>query len=276
MNNSGENWLLGIAVAIGIAGIAAIAWLNFRDVPEQPVVEPAPQATVPAERPGPEYPVTPPEPDAAETDTDSPDRTLVPLPPLEDSDAYFRMALIDLLGEGLDEPLADEAVIEKIVASADNLPREQIAERLRPLSAPPGGFLAEALPDDAGYRLDPANYDRYVPFVDMLENTDVGEIVDTYRRFYPLLQEAYVRLGYPDGYFNDRAVVVIDHLLATPVVPGEVRLTRPNVLYEYADPNLESLSSGQKLLIRVGPDNAERIKAVLRRIRAELVDLDRP
>lgn len=272
MNNSGENWLLGIGVAIGIAGVAAILWLNFRGTPETDVVvEPAPQPepAAPASR-GPEYPVEPPQIEPQEEQTE---RSLEPLPPLDDSDAYFRLELIDLFGEQLAEVLTEQAVIEKVVASADNLPREQVAERLRPLSAPPGDFAAVELPDEAGYRLDPANFRRYEPFVDMLERADLDEIIDTYRRFYPLLQEAYVGLGYPEGYFNDRAVVVIDHLLATPVVKGEIRLTRPNVLYEYADPELESLSSGQKLLIRAGPEHAERIKTVLRRIRARLVDL---
>jgi hypothetical protein len=40
------------------------------------------------------------------------------------------------------------------------------------------------------------------------------------------------------------------------------------VLYEFADPALESRSAGQKALIRMGPANARRIKAKLREIRA--------
>lgn len=271
MNNSGENWLLGLAAAAGVAGVAAILWLNFRGTPDTAVVvEPAPQPEVAAPEPrSPEYPVEPPR---LEADEQQAGRTLEPLPPLDDSDAYFRLELTDLFGTTLADVLAEEAVIEKVVATVDNLPREQVAERLRPLSAPPGEFTAVALPDEAGYRLDPANYERYEPFVAMLEAADTDDIVDTYRRFYPLLQEAYVGLGYPDGYFNDRAVAVIDHLLATPVVQGEIRLTRPNVLYEYADPELEALSSGQKFLLRAGPDNAARIKDILRQIRTKLVD----
>jgi len=89
-------------------------------------------------------------------------------------------------------------------------------------------------------------------------------------RFYPLFQQAYRELGYPDGYFNDRLVVVIDHLLATPDVPQPVALRQPNVMYEYADPALESRSAGQKLLIRSGPANETAIKAKLREIRAAL------
>jgi hypothetical protein len=45
---------------------------------------------------------------------------------------------------------------------------------------------------------------------------------------------------------------------------------QPSVLYKYADPKLESLSSGQKLLIRMGPENETAVKAKLRELRAAL------
>jgi hypothetical protein len=45
---------------------------------------------------------------------------------------------------------------------------------------------------------------------------------------------------------------------------------QPTVYYKFADPNLEALSAGQKLLIRMGPENAGAIKSKLREIQAEL------
>ena len=62
-------------------------------------------------------------------------------------------------------------------------------------------------------------------------------------------------------------IEVIDHLLETPEVNDPIELVRPHVLYEYSDPNLEALSSGQKLLLRMGSDNAARIKGTLRELR---------
>ncbi len=94
--------------------------------------------------------------------------------------------------------------------------------------------------------------------------------VATYVHLYPLFQKAYVDLGYPNGYFNDRLVEVIDHLLATPDVQGPVKLVVPHVLYEYADPDLQSRSAGQKVLIRMGSDNAKKVKAKLSEIRARV------
>jgi hypothetical protein len=92
-----------------------------------------------------------------------------------------------------------------------------------------------------------------------------------YVRFYPLCQQAYVDLGYPNGYFNDRLVEVIDHLLAAPEMTGPIKLTVSHVLYEYADPEIEARSAGQKLLIRMGAENAAQVKAKLREIRREVV-----
>jgi hypothetical protein len=103
-------------------------------------------------------------------------------------------------------------------------------------------------------------------------SADINNVADTYHRFYPLFQKAYVNLGYPDGYFNDRLIEVIDHLLATPVVEPPIVLDRPNVLYRFADPELEALSSGRKLLIRMGNEHAEKIKNSLRDLRAAIVD----
>jgi len=80
-----------------------------------------------------------------------------------------------------------------------------------------------------------------------------------------------VELGYPNGYFNDRLIAVIDHLIATPEVAEPIRLKVPHVLYVFADPRLEERSCGQKALIRMGPENAARLKVKLRSLRAHLV-----
>ena len=60
---------------------------------------------------------------------------------------------------------------------------------------------------------------------------------------------------------------MIDHLLATPDVPAPIALVQPKVLYEYADPELEQRSAGQKILMRMGTVNEARVKAKLRDIR---------
>ena len=61
---------------------------------------------------------------------------------------------------------------------------------------------------------------------------------------------------------------MIDLLLATPEVAGPLELVRPNVMYQFADPTLEARPAGQKLLLRMGPDNAAAVKAKLKELRS--------
>ena len=116
----------------------------------------------------------------------------------------------------------------------------------------------------------PENSARYAPYMRLMEAVDAKKAAAVYVRFYPLFQEAYRDLGYPKGYFNDRLIVVIDHLLATPEVHGQIRLEQPKVLYEFADPLLKATSSGQQILLRIGHENSVKVKAKLRELRREI------
>jgi hypothetical protein len=136
-----------------------------------------------------------------------------------------------------------------------------------------GQFLVIGQDGSGEFTIDTGNYRRYNAVVDMITGADLQAVVELYRRYYPLFQDAYVDLGYPDGYFNDRLVEVIDHLLQTPEISDPVALVQPHVLYQYADPALESLSSGQKLLLRMGNAHAARIKNTLSEFRALITDM---
>jgi hypothetical protein len=181
----------------------------------------------------------------------------------------MREALTALFGRKIFEALFNpENVIRRIVATVDNLPREKAAQRLMPMKSVAG------LPLLAGggekRAISAANAARYLPYVALAESADTGKLVAVYFRHYPLFQQAYGELGYPSEHFNDRLVQVIDHLLATPEIKGPVKLVQRKVLYEFADAGLETRSAGQKILIRIGPENAARVKAKLRDIRREL------
>ena len=262
MDNSEIKWLIALVLAAAAGAAAWFLWDSARPPAEPvPVQQESPVAdTKPAE---PLHPVEPLSVTPGEGE-------LVELPPLEESDSYFALALIDIFGPELETLLADEALIDKTVATVDNLTRSRVAEKIRPIGRLSGSFVVSAAGDNGPFYLSPENYDRYKPLVNMVTGADLEELVATYRRFYPLMQEAFAQLGYPDGYFNDRVVAVIDHLLATPEPEQPIRLVQPHVLYEFADPQLEALSGGQKLLIRMGPDHISRIKAVLSEVRTRI------
>lgn len=193
-----------------------------------------------------------------------------PLPALDESDEHVRGFLAVFLGAAnVERFLEPERIVRNAVVTIDNLAREKVNPQQRPIKPTPGEFLVEGT-EDAPV-LAAANYARYTPFVEMVAAADTKTLVALYRRLYPLLREAYDALGHSSGNFNTRLLEVIEDLLATPEVRGPIRLEQPSVLYKYADPALEALTPGQKLLIRMGPDNARTIKAKLREFRDELV-----
>lgn len=194
-----------------------------------------------------------------------------PLPTLDDSDGPMHDALADLTGKStIDRIFKPELLVRHIVVSIDNLPRKHLSVELRPTKPLPGAFIATG--NDQQGTIDTANYQRYVPYVQALQAIDMKRLASLYVHFYPLFQQAYQSLGYPNGYFNDRLVFTIDNLLATPDITTDISLVRPNVMYQFADPKLEELSSGQKVLLRMGPANAAIVKAKLRELRAQIAN----
>jgi hypothetical protein len=171
-------------------------------------------------------------------------------------------------GIALDRVFHLQEIVPRFVATIDNLPRQTVALSKMPVN-PVEGALQTA-PADGRVLLRADNAERYATYMRVMEQVDTHKLVQTYVHFYPLFQKAYQDLGYPNGYFNDRLVEVIDHLLATPDVPAPVALTQPKVLYQFADPALEQLSAGQKMMIRMGPVNESRAKSKLRDIRHAL------
>jgi hypothetical protein len=191
------------------------------------------------------------------------------LPALNDSDAVLRDSLAGVLGRNpVEQFLVPQNIVRHIVVTVDNLPRRKVAVDLRPVKPTPGQAVTSTQGDLI--TLSEGNFERYAPLVRAVQRADVKALAVVYERLYPLFQQAYEDLGYPGKYFNDRLVQVIDHLLETPEVPAPIQLVQPRVFWEYADASLENRSAGQKLLIRMGPQNARIIKAKLRDFRAEI------
>jgi len=156
----------------------------------------------------------------------------------------------------------------RVVVTVDNLPRERVPAQYSVVQRLPGtltvGKQGEAIV------LAPENYRRYSAFVGFAESVGAKQLAQVYLRYYPLFQQEYRAMGYPKGHFHDRVIEAIDDMLAAPVPAEPVRLVQPKVYYVFEDPALESLSAGRKIMIRVGPENAARLKRLLRSIRAEL------
>jgi hypothetical protein len=256
--NENLKWGAAAVAVVGLS-VGAVVYFSHRDKvapPAPPVAaKPVPQPALP-EEPAIKHPL----PESAAPE---------PLPPLNESDVPMQNALAALIGmDGFERFVVPTDLARHFVVAVDNLSEQKVAERIRPLK-PTAGAFAVAGPDEAPV-LNPANYERYQPLVQLFRSTDTQRLVDVYTRNYPLFQEAYESLGHPPQYFNDRLIEVIDLLLATPDVKDPIALAQPGVLYEFADPKLESLSAGQKVLIRMGSENAKAVKDKLREVRGVL------
>ncbi|HVT31333.1 MAG TPA: DUF3014 domain-containing protein [Rhodanobacteraceae bacterium] len=266
------SWAAGLAGAIALAIAIGLGVYLARRAPPPTSAPPGQIGTPPAATPAPAAPsiAHPIEQAAGASGSAAP-----VLPPLDASDAAVLEALKGFAGlPGFGALLNPEHVIQRVVATIDSLPRQRLSPDALPIRGASGAFIASD--EDGRTEIDPRNYERYEPYAQIADAIDAKALVAWYARFYPLFQEAYRAQGYPDGYFNDRLVFVIDHLLETPDLRGPVALARPGVLYEFADPGLEKRSAGQKLLLRSGPENERAIKSKLRAIRAALTQQETP
>ncbi|MBU0893646.1 MAG: DUF3014 domain-containing protein [Gammaproteobacteria bacterium] len=270
---SSTPWVAAGVLACAVAAGAAW-WFWLRPVAEPPAAPPPVAAA-------PEAPVAPPpmpEASGPQNPMDALASADTSLPALAESDKRVTEMLAELLGSGkVASFLLTEGFVRRVVATVDNLGRAQAPSRMWPVQPMPQRFAVDG-EGDAPTTVAATNAARYSAFLTFAEAVPLEPAVALYARLYPLFQQAYEELGYPKRYFNDRLVGVLDHLLLAPEPQGplQVKLTpvttevpnlRPWVRYEFVNPALESLSSGQKILVRMGPANEARAKALIRDVR---------
>ncbi|HEX6613301.1 MAG TPA: DUF3014 domain-containing protein [Rhodanobacteraceae bacterium] len=257
---SAAQWI-AIIVLLAVIAIAIWFFVFVRPGPRGPspaVLNPPPASASTA----PEYPINRASVPASNAST--------ALPNLHDSDAAVMQALLAIPGaQGLRDLLVQQAIIPNIVATVDALPRQTFGStRIMPLRTPGGTFTVEQ--NNGQTLIGARNYQRYAPYMQVLKSVDDKALVAWYVHNYPLFQQAYRELGYPKGYFNDRLIATIDNLLATPEPKQPIAVKKSGAFYVYADPQLESLSAGQKMLLHTGPENEAQIKIKLQDLRALL------
>ena len=254
-----------IVVLVLIFGTAT--WYSLTKPPEKVDELPPPQIVE-------ALPDTEPPPPAPESSTDftqpaSEEEILPePLPELIESDPEVTQALVDAAGTTrLADLLIMDQVISRAVASIDSLTARQVPVHINPVKPAGDKFIVDA--DGERQVLSPQNFARYDEYVALLRDTDSGALVAFYQRYSPLFQQAWEQNG-GKGAFTERLVAVIDNLLAAPDPEGPVYLVKPEAVYLFEDPELEAMTAGQKVLVRMGNANAAVVKEKLREIRAAL------
>lgn len=275
-----------VSIVVLVLGVIAFYWYEKHEAgdsaPLEAVVEVAPE---PVAAPEPEQ-VAPPLVVGDKLPVVDPQLEELPLPPLAQSDDYVQENLAGVVGEAAAmQYFANEGLVSRAVATLDALGSRQVPGNIQAIQSPAGIYEAAEDPNPPAvilneqgdpmpqYLSDPANQTRYISYVEMLETMDAETFAALYRRNYPLFQQAWRELGYMDVDFNDRLEQVIDELLATPELDEPYQLIKPEAVYQFVDEDLESLTAGQKILLRMGSENAKRVKSSLREIQQALQEM---
>ncbi|MDR7122746.1 DUF3014 domain-containing protein [Rheinheimera soli] len=270
-----QQYYIGLAVVA--VTLIAIVWFFFRsDDAVVPDAEPTPVPTL--QQPAPADVLTADQEPVDSLTVQAQDETplqetplddavavepTVKLPSLDESDTEVKTGLLGLRWKaGLASLFVTEDMIRRFVVNVDNIAQGTLPKG-QPLFQPITVKFATVAAQDGAVQLDPTNFERYEPYLQLLESVSVTEVKRLFEYYYPLMQEAYAELGYTDAQFRVRLQDAIKVLLATPEVAPPMTLARPNVYYTYADPELEALPLAQRQMIRLGPDNQKRLKRVL-------------
>jgi aryl carrier-like protein len=158
--------------------------------------------------------------------------------------------------------LMSEELVRKFVAAVDNIANGHSPKPQIDFFKPEGNF--EVIQEEGEYFIDPESYKRYDIVAEVFASLDPKGCVVLYKQLKPAIQEAYKELGYPDTDFDITLKKAITELLRVPVVEDNIKLEKKVVTYVMADSDLESLSSAQKNLFRMGPDSVRLIQEKLR------------
>ncbi|MBZ9612817.1 DUF3014 domain-containing protein [Rheinheimera maricola] len=277
-NNNQQLYYAGIAV-VGLVVLIAL-WFLLGKAPQQEPVKPtAPVivaepvethvAALPAET---ALATEPPELQTTATPSEEIAELVVAepaLPVLDESDPEVKQRLLALdWRAGLAGLFVTEDMLRNFAVQIDNIAQGQLAAA-HPLLQPLEQTFRAADADDM--QLDSRSFSRYQPYIQLLESVPPQQLVQLFNRYEPLLQQSYAEQGYPDQLFKNTLIAAIDLLLATPEVDYPLALARPSVVYIFADPAIEQLPAAQKQMIRLGPDNQRKVKALLQRYRAALL-----
>lgn len=262
--------IIWIVLALALIALAYFLFRPDTSIPEPKVVKPV-QPLIKEEPKTVETPLVEFEAPQAVTEVE-------PLPELNSSHETLLNNLKSLGSENLLSLLVSQELIRKFVLAVNGIQEGKVVYEYRPVVSPAPPFIVESFNvvvdgiEVTQERVSNKNFARYQPYVHALALLDTDATVNLYKRYYPLLEEAFRELGLKKKNFHSVLIGAIDNLLAAPDVQGDLLLLRPKVFYQYADPALEKLPQTHKLMLRMGPENARAVKASLRQLRAKLIN----
>lgn len=272
-------------VLLGAAGIVAVAILGFvlltsNDEPQATVpppskaIEPEPEAPPEAPSVGVVDEVAEPEVVEEPQPVTEPPVEVQPEEPIDASDAAVKSAILSTIFDDqatarLGRILVDSDLLDRFIVNANLIGKGQLLSDSQLIKAPEQPF--QVIEMNGTLYLDPMGFERYTPYVNALESMDVGILVSLFSLYHDLMAERFSEVSPPDLSLQQAVLNAIEEMLATPIIERDIELYSDSVMYKFSDPQLEDLSAVQKQMIRTGPENTRRIKAVLSAIREKIL-----
>lgn len=223
----------------------------------EPIIEAAPTEV---EQPEPEVEVA----------ADDPAGEVIQLPSLNNSDEFVFEGLRAFQNSAaLVRLLASEQLVRGFVILVDNISRGEF-----PQTGLPYRPLRQEMPvsniDDNLFVMDESAFSRFDQLIDTFISVDTDQAMSLYRLLSPLFQQAYAEIGNRNINFDNTLRTAISNVIRTSNVEGPFQLVKPSVMYLYADASIENLQNVHKQLIRLGPENTDKLKAKLREFSSQL------
>jgi hypothetical protein len=183
------------------------------------------------------------------------------LPPLEESDSFIR----DLVGTLSNHPTLARLVATPSLVRSFTVGLVQIADGRTPVDwlqvLRPGTRLQIDGAEAGAVTAD--SHARWNQAVGAMLSVDPAEAAQLYVNVKPLIDQAYVDLGRPDGDVDQTILRAVRTLRETPAPSSPPRLLRRPGYYEFEDPALRALRPVQKQLLLLGPEHRRQVMAWL-------------
>ena len=190
--------------------------------------------------------------------------TLIELPSLNDSDSFI-IEKIQAFQNGVEliQLLSNDQLLRSFVVFVENISRGEFPQTGLPYRRI-DEEMAVTTVDDNLFVMDESAHARFDRVVDTFVAIDTDQALILYRTLSPLFQQAYSEIGFRNVNFDDTLRQAINNVLRSPNVDGPFQLVKPSVMFLYADSSIENLNNVNKQLVRIGPENTEKLKAKLR------------
>jgi hypothetical protein len=267
----GSNKMLIAIAVIALLGASSYFYFTSDDTDEfEPVViTPVELPESVPETPIEQTPIEEPESIATTDDVvptgESAAVTIEPLPTLDESDDFVEAKTLAIAnGMKIAPMILKKDIARQFVVFVDNLAQGNMVRKASPLKGPDTKFTVSEITNKI--YLNPDSYHRYDLYANFIEELSDKDLISTYNELKPLFAEAFTELGYSNIDFDTRMQQVFSMVTDAPIIEDPIELSSISVNYKFVDPNLEALPNAQKLLIRMGPENARKIKAAVKKL----------